>query len=331
MVENLALALKKAGEDDKQLENYIQRQQLLNKADIAIDVFVKILEKAKVVTAKDQGKELLAMLDHYGSLTETINGLENKAQLLTKEAYGLEHKAELKGELEADITKLQAEKISLEACVAQLHEQKHILEDIKNEVNLLTKKKAFLEHENAKLETHNQQLIKDIQSKEEIVNDLSDLQTKHNAVAAALTEMEAWLEREKGRLEILESFLGLVQSAPSSLEELEKFATVLPALIDQAKQGKYSPNLLKAHVLAKLTGGALQVLKCPSCGVRFSVDQPPTSYGGYHCPSCYSTSVVTDQKGLAILKEALTKVKPQVIVVQPVQKPKPSTPESKSQ
>ncbi|MDH5696072.1 MAG: hypothetical protein OEZ00_05640, partial [Dehalococcoidia bacterium] len=222
MVENLALALKKAGEEDKQVENYIQRQQLLNKAGIAIDVFAQILEKAKVLTAKDDGKELLAMLDQYGSLAEIINSLENKAQSLTKEADDLEHKAELKGELEADIIKLRVEKTNLETCVAQSHEQKHILEDIKNEVNLLTKKKASLEHENANLEARNQQLIEDIQCKEEKVKDLDDLERKYNAAAAALTEAEARLEQEKHWLEILESFLGLVQSASSSLADLEK-------------------------------------------------------------------------------------------------------------
>jgi len=93
LVENLALALKKAGEDDKQLEDYIQRQHLLNEAGITLGIFAEILEKAKSLTAKDGGKELLAMLDQYGSLAETINGLENKVQSLTKEANGLEDKA----------------------------------------------------------------------------------------------------------------------------------------------------------------------------------------------------------------------------------------------
>ena len=325
LVESLALALKKAGEDDKHLENYIQRQHLLNEAGIALGIFVEILEKAKSLTAKDQGKELLAMLNQYGSLTETINGLENKVPSLTKEADGLEHKAKLKGELETDIIKLRAEKISLETCVAQSLEQKKILEDTQNEVSSLTKKKASLEHEIANLQAHNQQLIKDVQSKEEMVGDLGDLQKKHSVVAAAITEMEARLEREKRRLDITESFIGLVQSAPSSLAGLEEFATALPGLIDQVKQGKYSPNLLKAHVLEKLTGGALQVMKCKSCGAGFSVDKPPVAYG-YHCPCCSSSSqVITDKEGLAILKEAMSKLKPQVIVARLVAKqPEPN-------
>jgi len=325
LVENLALALKKAGEDDKQLEDYIQRQHLLNEAGITLGIFVEILEKAKSLTAKDGGKELLAMLDQYGSLAETINGLENKVQSLTKEANGLEDKAKLKGELEADVIKLRAEKTSLESCVAQSLEQKQILAYIQNQVSLLTKKKTSLEHEIANLQVQYEQLIEDVQSKEEIVGDLGDLKAKHSAASAAVTEMEARLKREKWRLDIAESFIGLVQSAPSSLEGLEKFATSLPGLIDEAKQGKYSPKLLKAHVLGELTGGALQVLKCKSCGAGFIVDKPAATYG-YHCPCCGSSfQVVTDKEELAVLKEALATLKPQVIVSQVIQKhPKPN-------
>jgi predicted transcriptional regulator len=328
MVEDLALALKKASEDDTQLENYIQRQQLLNEAGITLGIFIAILEKAKLLTAKDKGKELLAMLDQYGSMAQTINGLKNKVQSLTKEASDLEDKAKLKGELETDIIKLQAEKVSLEACVAQSLEQKKILEDTQNQVSLLTKKKTSLEHEITNLDAHSQQLIKDVQTKEEIVSDLGDLKKKHDVAAAALTGIEAQLEREKRRLDITESFIGLVQSTPSSLAELEKFATALPGLIDQVKQGKYSPNLLKAHLLENLTGGALQVLRCRSCGARFSVDKPPEVYG-FHCPCCgLSSQVVTDKEELAVLKEALATVKPQVIVPQIVVKhPKSSPPD----
>jgi rubrerythrin len=326
MVEDLALALKKAGEDDIQLEDYIQRQHLLNEAGITLGTFVEILEKAKSLTAKDQGKELLAMLDQYGSMAQTINGLKNKVQSLTKEASDLEDKAKLKGELDKDIIKLQAEKVSLEACVAQSLEQKKILEDTQNEVSLLTKKKASLEHEIAKLQARNQQLTTDVHTKEEIVSDLGDLKKKYAVVAAAITEMEARLEKEKRRLDITESFIGLVQSAPSSLADLEKFATALPDLIDQVKQEKYSPNLLKAYVLENLTGGALKVLRCESCGARFSVDKPPVVYG-YHCPSCGSSSqVITDKEELAVLKEALVTVRPQVVATQVIQKhPKPNS------
>jgi DNA repair exonuclease SbcCD ATPase subunit len=325
LVEGLALALKEAGEDNKDLEDYIQRQHLLNEAGITFEVFAEILEKAKPLTAGDGGKGFLKMLDQYGSLTETIIGLNNKVQSLTKEASDLENKAKLKGELEADIIKLQAEKVSLETCVADSLKQKKILEDIQNQVSLLTKKQASLKSENAKLQAHNQQLTDNVQSKKEIVSDLGNLKKKHDAMATAVKEMEARLEREKRRLDITESFIGLVQSAPSSLAELEKFATALPGLVDQAKQGKYSPTLLKAYVLENLTGGALQVLKCKTCGARFSADKPGAY--GYQCPCCGSSSqIVTDKEELVLLKEALATVKPRVIMPRIVTKHPKSNP-----
>jgi len=90
----------------------------------------------------------------------------------------------------------------------------------------------------------------------------------------------------------------------------------------------YSPTLLKAHVLEKLTGGALLVLRCKSCGAGFSVDKPPAVYG-YHCPCCGSSSqIITDKEELTVLKEALATLKPQVIVPQIVVKhPKPNAPQ----
>jgi len=319
LVEDLALELKKAGIGNKHLEDYIQRQHLLNEAGITLGIFVEILDKAKSLTAKDGGKEFLAMLDQYGSFTETIKGLENKVQSLTKEANGLEDKAKLKGELEVDIIKLHAEKVSLEACVAQSLEQKKKLEDTQNEVALLSKKKASLEDEVANLQTHKEQLTKEVQSKEEIVSDLGDLKKKHAVVAAAVTEMEARLERGKQLLDITKSFIGLVQSAPSSLAELEEFATALPGLIDHAKQTDYSPTLLKAYALENLTGGTLQVMKCKLCGARFIVDKP-AAYG-HKCPCCGSSSqVVKDKEELAVLKEALATLKPRVVVSQVVVK-----------
>jgi len=321
LVEEFALALKEAGEDDKHLEDYIQRQHMLNEAGITLGIFVEILDKAKSLTAKDGGKEFLAMLDQYGSFTETIKGLENKVQSLTKEADGLEDKAKLKGELDKDIIKLHAEKVSLEACVAQSLEQKKILEDTQNEVSLLAKKKASFEDEVANLQAHKEQLITEVQSKKEIVSDLGDLKKKHAVVAAAVAEMEARLERGKQLLDITKSFVGLVQSAPSSLTELEKFATALPGLIDHAKQTGYSPTLLKAYVLENLTGGALKVLRCKTCGAGFIVDKP-AAYG-YKCPCCgLSSHIVADKEGLAVLQEALAALKPAVVVSQVVVKHK---------
>ena len=88
-VENLAMALKKAGVTDEHLGAYVQRQNLLNGANISIDVFVKILNAAKVPTAADGGQNLFKKLTEYGNLDETIIALKQEKQLLTNEVKDL--------------------------------------------------------------------------------------------------------------------------------------------------------------------------------------------------------------------------------------------------
>ncbi len=72
------------------------------------------------------------------------------------------------------------------------------------------------------------------------------------------------------------------------MTELEKFVEVLPNLVKQVKQGKYSSELLTKMILKKLTGDTLQVLKCTACEEKFTVDKP-SKLGSYHCPYCISS------------------------------------------
>lgn len=323
MVEELAVALKEAGIPDKELEGYIHRQQLLNQAGIDLDRFAQILEKAKVLTHYDGGKELLQNLSKYGGLTETIKALHIKVKLLEKQTYGLEQQAKLKGKIETEIAKLKVEKATLESVVGELHTRKKELDQLEGEIASLAPQKAALEEDAAELKAYTHLLTADIAAKEEKVGNLRELEAKQDKALASISEIENKAAFQTGKLKILESFLGLIQS--SSTTELEKFAQVLPHLISEAKQGKYSPDLLRGVTLKNLTGGSLQVLKCISCGARFTVDKPP-KLTGYECPSCgASYGVEVDQDELKILKTALMQETPQVIVVQrisPVQQSK---------
>ncbi len=47
LVEDLALALKEADISNKELQDYAQRQQLLNKAGISLDLFYRFCKKPK--------------------------------------------------------------------------------------------------------------------------------------------------------------------------------------------------------------------------------------------------------------------------------------------
>ncbi|MFB0556664.1 MAG: hypothetical protein ACETVW_02275 [Dehalococcoidia bacterium] len=329
LVEGLAKTLKDAGISNKELEDYIARQKILNKAGIGFNIFTEIVEKAKVLTSHDQGKGLLKSLSHYGGISEAIKDLQAKVESLEKQAAGLEQLAQQKGKLDAQVVELKAEKVSLESGVAELHKKKDELDNIQSQIGSLTKKMDELEQGIAAREAYDSALTDEIKAKEQKVSDLSQLEAERDALAVSVSKTKAELSHENARLQVFDSFLGFVSS--SSIVELEQFVAALPALLDQVKQGQYSPELLRAFIVSKLTGDTLQVLKCPSCGVRFGVDQPPMSYGGYHCPCCYSTSVVTDQQELAILKEALARVKPQIMVAEPVAKqPKLNTHEEKS-
>jgi hypothetical protein len=120
MVESFAVALKKANVGDDELGNYLKYQIELNKAGISLSTFAEILNKVKVLTTHDQGRELLKMLVQYGSLAETTKELQSRINELQKETSVLEGQRRLREEIEHNISKLKAEKASLEKSVAYL-------------------------------------------------------------------------------------------------------------------------------------------------------------------------------------------------------------------
>ena len=136
---------------------------------------------------------------------------------------------------------------------------------------------------------------------------------KRDAVSASLSEIQAKLDQEKERWEVFESFLGLVKSG--ELEEMEKFAEVLPNLLSEVKRGEYTTESLTKHILRQLAGDTLQILRCTSCQTKFNVDKPP-KLGSYQCPTCgLSHTTITDKDALATLKMELFKPKPQQFIV----------------
>lgn len=313
VVEELALALKEGSVSNYDLQVYLGRQQLFNKTGIDVDTFAEILEKAKTATAPDQGKGLLEMLSQYGSLSKAIKVLQTKINSLEAGAAGLEEKVKLKAKTGDEIVQLKAEREDLKSSVVHLHSQKDMLEDIKKQVGSLTKTKTALEQDITVLQSNNAALAEEIKIKELKVSDLKDLESKRTTLLANISKAQANLDYDKSRLAVFESFLGVVGSTSST--KLEEFLTGLPVLLDLVKQGKHSPELLRAIVVRDLTGGTLQVMKCLSCGAKFSVDKSPPTLG-YHCPCCgTSLQVMIDQDGIAVLKKALVGLEPTFIFV----------------
>ncbi len=119
--------------------------------------------------------------------------------------------------------------------------------------------------------------------------------------------------------------MALVQSVP--LAGLETLQESFPKLLEAARVGQsYSPKVLRDHMLRELTRGTLQVLRCSSCGMRFTVDKPANS-GGYHCPNClYSSQVVVDKNEIEIIKAALPESKIGSVEITMITPPKDSPP-----
>ncbi len=319
LVETLALALKKAKIYNQELPHYIERQELLNKAEISIGVFADILGKSKVATLGDNGKKLLDLITECGSLVEAINKQQVKKQLLLNEVSNLEEQANLKGKLEVEIKTLKVDKAKLEGHITVLEKQE------KNHTNSLQKKQleleqltGFVKQEQASLqklkenrddlekEIGNKQTARDdldgtINLKQQNVINLTQLETKHADLIKEIKTIETRLDNEKRRLLILDSFLGLIKMEP--LQGIKKFASVLPALIADVEKGEFSPETLRRHVFKTMTGGTLKVWRCSKCGSRFNVDKPAPGISGYRCPVCGDDyNLVVDKLEIDILK-----------------------------
>jgi len=313
-VEGLAITLKEASVSNKELENYIERQQALNKAGISLETFVAMVEKTKVLTSHDQGKGLLEKLSHCGGLDGTITALQAKVQLLEKQTADLEKQAQIKGEIESDIAKLKSVKAGLEGEVAQLNDQKIKFAHLQSDMASLTKEKAKLEQDIAEREAYKQALGEDIKAREREVSDLEELQSERAALIEDNSQTKAKLDKDNVRLEICESLFGLIEA--TSFTELEKFAQELPHTLDLVKQGNHSPQLLRNIIMNKLGVDTLQLLKCGHCHARFATDKLASS-GGPYCPSCgFPYAVVVEQDVKAILRAAQNALQPKLIFIE---------------
>jgi len=322
LVEQLAITLKEASVSNMDLAQYIKRQEGLNEASISLDNFIAIVQKAKVITVDDGGKALADKLSQFGSLDTAIETQQNKLDLLAQETGGLEQKAKLKAEIETDITKLKAERAAHESVVAELAACEKKLAEVEHDVTDLLHKQAALLQDIKQKEEQLSQLDSEIAEKELKVSDLIELEAKCNAVSATLAELEAQKKLEVMEREIFESFLGIVASS-LSLEAMEKFIATTPQLLVAAKEGGYSPELLRNVIVKELSGGTLEIRRCDFCQARSYVDKPArTFYTGHQCPSCGSSLVKTDVTGSEIIKKALAAPAPQVYVITPIRSPK---------
>jgi hypothetical protein len=145
---------------------------------------------------------------------------------------------------------------------------------------------------------------------------LKEVEKGYDALVAERAQIEAKVAPMKEKLELYDSFLGLVRETVS-IEDLDKIAGTLPDLITEVKKGKYSSNLLRDFVLKNLTGDMLHILRCKVCGAMFPPDKPPTA-AGYKCPKCGATGMTEVYQSQANVLNAAFMPKKKMVIIQKV-------------
>lgn len=244
-------------------------------------------------------EKLTKLLAKYGSLEKAVEVLEEKKPKLEAEVQKLKAERE---ELEASLAKLKQQETELETNVKSLggikdslSKNKELLESqmkgfktsisqLKADVKALKEKRVILEKVVREDEEKRDILVAEIESLEETLEFKKSLDKEIAENKLILDQVKARINAEAERLEVLDAFLGLVQA--NDWQQLESFARSAPKLLEQAREGKYSVDLLRKYMVEQLTGKVAGVLSCSNCGAEFAVNKPPEKFLGYLCPVC---------------------------------------------
>jgi predicted transcriptional regulator len=291
-VETLAAALKDGGVTDKELDGYIQRQSLLNKSGVSISTFGQILDAAQLAIVPDAGKRFLKKLTEYSGLETTVTALKQEKQSLEYLTKDLEEKAKIKGTLQTEITTLHKQKGELEGAInakqaeytqvyhavnALKSEKKSLSDDVSNLKNTVIKKQTAI----AESQTLSQQLTQEIETKQQKVSDLHEIETKRDSLLLELSDINTKVSDRKMQWNIFTAFVGILQNRSEA--ELLEFLKMETAMVNMAKKDKQSADFVIGHMF-NLLGPELRIMKCGSCGIRCTVDRP-VSASGFRCPS----------------------------------------------
>ncbi|PPD57277.1 hypothetical protein [Dehalogenimonas etheniformans] len=263
LVEDLSMALKKAGVPDYVITSYLERQAILDDAGLDISLLANIVTQSKMATSVDGGQELLTSLVEYGSLKATNATLSAKQKALKESVAGLEAQAELKGELAADIAVLSVEKAALEPYVKKL-------QSAKDDYQLLQSKIGELEQSGMKFVEQSKQRLQERLELESSIDALTektgDLIKKGNQVIQLNQEIANLEEKKKQLNNEWQSFWGFVALVcEQPLKGLETFSQLLPLLVESVKKGRYKAVTLRNHVVQTLTGTTFELPMCCAC------------------------------------------------------------------
>ena len=240
----------------------------------ALEAKVQHLEEMKI--EKDGLKMLLAELKHQkAELKAQIKSLGEIKDNLNKNNKLLENK---KKGYEAQILELKGE-------VGALEEKKS---DLEKEIKGSEQRKGILTAEIAPLE-------EELKFKESLDREI----VEHKTV---LEQIETRIEAETDRLEVFDAFLRLVKA--TDVKHLKGLDSFVPKALEQAQRGEISVDLFKKYVIRQLTGDAVKLLQCSSCGAEFAVNKPARRLS-YQCPVCGLSGVSIKADLADILKSQL--------------------------
>lgn len=229
----------------------------------------------------DQEK-LKALLLEYGSLAKANDALKKEKAILETEVQHLQ-------ELKAEKTQLVQEKAQLETSIRSLAELKtklannnEILDrktksyeksvsELKTEVEGLERKKSAIGKEISDREQRRRYLTEELKPLEENLKLKSDLDEKIAEATVRLKSLETRLEGERERFEVFDAFLGLIQAG--DWHQLELFSNILPAILKESREKSYSVDILRNHIINRITGKTVNILSCGNCGAAFFCQQ----------------------------------------------------------
>jgi len=320
-VETLATALKDGGVTDKELDAYVQRQSLINKSGISISTFGQILDAAQLPIVPDGGKVFLKKLTEYNGLEARIAALKQEKQSLEYQTKDLEEKAKIKGTLQTEVTTLHKQRGELEGAISAKQveykgayqavndlkvEKETLSDDVSNLKNTIIQKQTVI----AESQTLDQQLTREIETKQQKISDLHEVETKRDSLLLELSDINTKVSDRKTQWNIFTAFVGVVQNRSEA--ELMEILKTVPAMIDMVKKDKQSADFVMRH-LFNLLGPELRIMKCGSCGIRCTVDRP-VSASDFKCPSGEFGHMMHEDKSAMELLANLIKPKPVIFV-----------------
>ncbi|MGD0856845.1 MAG: hypothetical protein ABSA18_13735 [Dehalococcoidia bacterium] len=284
VVEKLSAILKKSGVKDSELETYIQRQQELDTSDVDIKLFGKIAHQAAATTSVDGGKQLLSMLTEYGGLQATIGKLNADKMDLEKQSAGLREKVNEKNRIVAEIGRLATQRSVLTAEVKDLQGKAKIKDRLEFDIKSLDQIRQEVEIDVKSLQNQKSTLEDEVVATKSKLTELQPLKTEHQELIGKIAGLDKVFTEKSKQFELFKAFLGFLQN--TTTEALDKFIRLAPGMVQWAKEGKHSTELIEKRLLDHLTMGQMNVYSCMVCDTRFFVDSAPKWKEKFICPNC---------------------------------------------